>query len=86
MVKASSMVLATPGSHQWLTWLCGPVSSQYEISTSLLLTRILQFSVWHHDRFGRNAFLGEVEIPMDSWDFENQLEECLPLHGKVWTL
>ncbi|XP_067404498.1 synaptotagmin-like protein 4 [Emydura macquarii macquarii] len=56
---------------------------KYEISTSLLLTRILQFSVWHHDRFGRNAFLGEVEIPMDSWDFENQLEECLPLHGKA---
>ncbi|KAM9126875.1 synaptotagmin-like protein 4 isoform 1-T2 [Pangshura tecta] len=56
---------------------------KYDISKSLLLTRTLQFSVWHHDRFGRNTFLGEVEIPMDSWNFENQLEERLPLHGKA---
>uniref|UniRef100_A0A7M4ERG7 Synaptotagmin-like protein 4 n=1 Tax=Crocodylus porosus TaxID=8502 RepID=A0A7M4ERG7_CROPO len=57
---------------------------KYEINKSLLLGRTLQFSVWHHDRFGRNTFLGEVEIPMNSWNFESQLEECLPLHGKVW--
>lgn len=67
---------------------CFPVSiltfSQYEINKSLLLGRTLQFSVWHHDRFGRNTFLGEVEIPMNSWNFESQVEECLPLHGKVW--
>nr|XP_056715873.1 synaptotagmin-like protein 4 [Euleptes europaea] len=56
---------------------------KYEIDKSLLMTRTLQFSVWHHDRFGRNMFLGEAEVPMDSWNFENQLEECLPLHGKV---
>ncbi|CAM5140218.1 unnamed protein product [Eretmochelys imbricata] len=56
---------------------------KYEISKSLLLTRTLQFSVWHHDRFGRNTFLGEVEIPMDSWNFESQLEERVPLHGKA---
>ncbi|XP_014436282.2 synaptotagmin-like protein 4 [Pelodiscus sinensis] len=55
---------------------------KYEINKSLLLSRILQFSVWHHDRFGRNIFLGEAEIPMGSWNFESQLEECLPLHGK----
>ncbi|CAM5140279.1 unnamed protein product [Eretmochelys imbricata] len=56
---------------------------KYEISKSLLLTRTLQFSVWHHDRFGRNTFLGEVEIQMDSWNFESQLEERVPLHGKA---
>uniref|UniRef100_A0A670JWM9 Synaptotagmin like 4 n=1 Tax=Podarcis muralis TaxID=64176 RepID=A0A670JWM9_PODMU len=55
---------------------------KYEISKALLLTRTLQFSVWHHDRFGRNTFLGEVEVPMDTWNFESPLEECLPLHGK----
>lgn len=55
---------------------------KYQINKSLLLARTLQFSVWHHDRFGRNTFLGEVEVAMDSWDFQNQLEECLPLHGK----
>ncbi|NXB41648.1 SYTL4 protein, partial [Leucopsar rothschildi] len=56
---------------------------KYEISKSLLLTRTLQFSVWHHDRFGRNTFLGEVELPLDAWNFESHLEEFLPLHGKM---
>ncbi|KFV15104.1 Synaptotagmin-like 4, partial [Pterocles gutturalis] len=56
---------------------------KYEISKSLLLARTLQFSVWHHDRFGRNTFLGEVEVPLDAWNFESQLEEFLPLHGKT---
>ncbi|KAG8144536.1 hypothetical protein E2320_013031 [Naja naja] len=55
---------------------------KYEIQKPLLLTRTLQFSVWHHDRFGRNHFLGELDIPMDAWNFDSQLEECLPLHGK----
>ncbi|NXH10678.1 SYTL4 protein, partial [Bucco capensis] len=56
---------------------------KYEISKSLLLARILQFSVWHHDRFGRNTFLGEVEVPLDTWNLESHLEEFLLLHGKI---
>ncbi|NXN09376.1 SYTL4 protein, partial [Indicator maculatus] len=56
---------------------------KYEINKSLLLARTLQFSVWHYDRFGRNTFLGEVEVPLDAWNFESQLEEFLPLHGKI---
>ncbi|NXP61680.1 SYTL4 protein, partial [Chloropsis cyanopogon] len=56
---------------------------KYEINKSLLLGRTLQFSVWHHDRFGRNTFLGEVEVPLDAWNFESHLEEFLPLHGKI---
>ncbi|XP_064015254.1 synaptotagmin-like protein 4 isoform X2 [Pogoniulus pusillus] len=56
---------------------------KYEINKSLLLARTLQFSVWHHDRFGRNTFLGEVEVPLDAWNIESQLEEFLPLHGKI---
>ncbi|XP_072837080.2 synaptotagmin-like protein 4 [Pogona vitticeps] len=55
---------------------------KYEINRSLLQSRTLQFSVWHHDRFGRNTFLGEAEVPMDSWSMESPLEESLPLHGK----
>ncbi|NXI94800.1 SYTL4 protein, partial [Psophia crepitans] len=58
---------------------------KYEINKSLLLARTLQFSVWHHDRFGRNTFLGEVEVPLDAWNFESHLEEFLPLHGKTVT-
>lgn len=39
--------------------------------------------MWHHDRFGRNTFLGEVEVPLHSWNFESHLEEFLPLHSKI---
>uniref|UniRef100_A0A8B9FKC1 Synaptotagmin-like protein 4 n=1 Tax=Amazona collaria TaxID=241587 RepID=A0A8B9FKC1_9PSIT len=56
---------------------------KYEIHRSLLPERTLQFSVWHHDRFGRNTFLGEVEVPLHAWDFQRHLEEFLPLHGKI---
>ncbi|RMC22012.1 hypothetical protein DUI87_02883 [Hirundo rustica rustica] len=57
--------------------------AKYEINKALLLTRMLQFLVWHHDSFGRNTFLGEVEVPQYAWNFESHLEEFLPLHGKV---
>ncbi|XP_069602171.1 synaptotagmin-like protein 4 isoform X1 [Ranitomeya imitator] len=55
---------------------------QYIVPESILLSRILQLSVWHHDRFGRNTFLGEVNVPLDSWNFDSIMDECLPLHGK----
>ncbi|XP_034341725.1 synaptotagmin-like protein 4 isoform X2 [Arvicanthis niloticus] len=55
---------------------------RYEISESLLAQRTLQFSVWHHGRFGRNTFLGEAEVQMDSWKLDKKLDHCLPLHGK----
>ncbi|KFZ61341.1 Synaptotagmin-like 5, partial [Antrostomus carolinensis] len=56
---------------------------KYVISHTQLETRTLQLSVWHYDRFGRNSFLGEVEIPFDSWNFENQNDEWFVLQPKV---
>ncbi|XP_061265210.1 synaptotagmin-like protein 4 isoform X1 [Bos javanicus] len=56
---------------------------RYEIPESLLAQRTLQFSVWHHGRFGRNTFLGEAEVQMDSWKLDKKLDHCLPLHGKI---
>ncbi|XP_060689519.1 synaptotagmin-like protein 5 isoform X2 [Hemiscyllium ocellatum] len=56
---------------------------KYVISHSQLETRTLQLSVWHYDRFGRNSFLGEVEIPFDSWDLENNVEDWFPLQPKM---
>lgn len=55
----------------------------FSISRSQVLTRSLQLSVWHHDRLGRNAFLGEVEVPLDCRDLDGQHEECVALMGKV---
>ncbi|XP_067903761.1 synaptotagmin-like protein 4 isoform X2 [Heterodontus francisci] len=56
---------------------------QYDISESQLIMRTLQLSVWHYDRFGRNTFLGEVDLSLDIWNFNSESEECLPLHGKA---
>ncbi|XP_032117527.1 synaptotagmin-like protein 5 isoform X4 [Sapajus apella] len=56
---------------------------KYTISHTQLETRTLQLSVWHYDRFGRNNFLGEVEIPFDSWNFENPTDEWFVLQPKV---
>ncbi|XP_042316602.1 LOW QUALITY PROTEIN: synaptotagmin-like protein 5 [Sceloporus undulatus] len=55
---------------------------KYVISHTQLETRTLQLSVWHYDRFGHNSFLGEVEIPLDSWNFENQADEWFLLQPK----
>lgn len=60
-----------------------PLLSQYVISHSQLETRTLQASVWHHDRFGRNSFLGEVELAFDAWKFDCQIEEWYTLQPKV---
>ncbi|KAM4608277.1 synaptotagmin-like protein 5 [Polymixia lowei] len=56
---------------------------RYVISHSQLETRTLQVSVWHHDRFGHNSFLGEVELTFDSWEFDSQMEEWYALQPKV---
>ncbi|XP_059824219.1 synaptotagmin-like protein 5 [Hypanus sabinus] len=56
---------------------------RYVINHTQLETRTLQVSVWHYDRFGRNSFLGEVEIPFDSWDIEKQVEDWFLLQPKI---
>ncbi|XP_073676893.1 synaptotagmin-like protein 4 [Garra rufa] len=55
---------------------------KYSISRTQLMTRTLQLSVWHYDRFGHNAFLGEVEVPLDSHDIDSAHQECMALRGK----
>ncbi|XP_049905082.1 synaptotagmin-like protein 5 isoform X1 [Epinephelus moara] len=56
---------------------------RYVISHSQLETRTLQVSVWHHDRFGHNSFLGEVELTFDSWEFDSQIEDWYALQPRV---
>ncbi|XP_078265300.1 synaptotagmin-like protein 5 isoform X2 [Rhinoraja longicauda] len=56
---------------------------RYVINHTQLETRTLQVSVWHYDRFGRNSFLGEVEILLDSWDLGKQIEEWFLLQPKI---
>ncbi|XP_059202802.1 synaptotagmin-like protein 4 [Centropristis striata] len=62
-----------------------PVYSEtlkYSISRSQLFTRSLLISVWHHGRFSRNAFLGEVEIPLDTRDLDSSYVDRVALMAK----
>lgn len=56
---------------------------KYSISRSQLFTRSMLMSVWHYDRLGRNAFLGEVEIPLDCRDLDSDYEDCVALRAKA---
>lgn len=37
----------------------------------VLKTQNLNITVWHNDTFGRNSFLGEVDLDLSEWDFNN---------------
>lgn len=39
------------------------------------MKRTLQVSIWNHDRFGRNDFLGEVQINMKHYQQSNDIEK-----------
>ncbi|XP_066563713.1 synaptotagmin-like protein 2 [Amia ocellicauda] len=47
-------------------------SLKYKIDKVELQTRTLNLSVWHNDSLGRNAFLGEVEIDLKTWDWKQE--------------
>ncbi|XP_039603593.1 synaptotagmin-like protein 2 isoform X2 [Polypterus senegalus] len=46
-------------------------SLTYIMSKTELQTRTLNLSVWHNDSLGRNAFLGEVQIDLQTWDWSH---------------
>ncbi|XP_026103292.1 synaptotagmin-like protein 2 isoform X5 [Carassius auratus] len=56
---------------------------RFKIPLETLKTQKLNTSVWHNDTFGRNMFLGEVDLDLAEWDFSNtQMNEYL-LKGRV---
>ncbi|NWR18404.1 SYTL2 protein, partial [Emberiza fucata] len=44
---------------------------RYKIEKELLKNQSLSISVWHNDTFGRNSFLGEVELDLGAWDWND---------------
>ncbi|KAL3042137.1 hypothetical protein OYC64_020146 [Pagothenia borchgrevinki] len=44
---------------------------RYKIIMGGLKTQSLNISVWHKNTFGRNSFLGEVDLDLSEWDFSN---------------
>ncbi|XP_014813806.1 PREDICTED: synaptotagmin-like protein 2 isoform X6 [Calidris pugnax] len=61
---------------------------RYKIEKSLLQNQSLNISVWHNDTFGRNSFLGEVELDLGTWDWNdksNKQIKWLPLKPRTST-
>ena len=61
-----------------------PVSPlQYRVRMDYLKSQVLNLSVWHHDTFGKNSFLGEVEMDLSVWDFRNTQMNYMSLKARV---
>ncbi|XP_054293920.1 synaptotagmin-like protein 2 isoform X16 [Pongo pygmaeus] len=59
---------------------------RYKIEKQILKTQKLNLSVWHRDSFKRNSFLGEVELDLETWDWDNKQNKQLrwyPLKRKT---
>ncbi|XP_072623009.1 synaptotagmin-like protein 3 isoform X3 [Vulpes vulpes] len=59
---------------------------KYQVEPAQLATRWLQVSVWHLGTLTRRVFLGEVTIPLATWDFEDSTTQCFcwyPLRAKA---
>ncbi|XP_019729952.1 synaptotagmin-like protein 2 isoform X3 [Hippocampus comes] len=56
---------------------------RYRVSSEYLRTQTLVLSVWHHDTFGRNNFLGEVDTDLSKWDFDHTHMNDLPLRART---
>uniref|UniRef100_A0A8C0HKB3 Synaptotagmin-like protein 2 n=1 Tax=Chelonoidis abingdonii TaxID=106734 RepID=A0A8C0HKB3_CHEAB len=59
---------------------------RYKIDKALVKTQRLNLSVWHNDTFGRNSFLGEVELDLGTWDWNDKLNKQMnwfPLKPRV---
>ncbi|XP_022407800.1 synaptotagmin-like protein 1 isoform X2 [Delphinapterus leucas] len=54
----------------------------YSVPQAELRGRVLSLSVWHRESLGRNIFLGEVEVPLDTWDWDSE-PTWLPLQPRV---
>nr|XP_048291124.1 synaptotagmin-like protein 2 isoform X6 [Myodes glareolus] len=59
---------------------------RYKIERQVLKTQKLNLSVWHRDTFKRNSFLGEVELDLETWDWDSKQSKQLkwyPLKRKT---
>ncbi|XP_071378410.1 synaptotagmin-like protein 2 isoform X6 [Centroberyx affinis] len=56
---------------------------RFKIIMEVLKTQKLNISVWHHDTFGRNSFLGEVDLDLSEWNFSNTQIHDYALKARV---
>ncbi|XP_073473952.1 synaptotagmin-like protein 2 [Aquarana catesbeiana] len=56
---------------------------RYKIPKQSLLAQTLNLSVWHHDALGRNSFLGEFNVNLGTWDWNNKLRKWYQLEPRT---
>uniref|UniRef100_A0A3P8W7A1 Synaptotagmin-like 2b n=1 Tax=Cynoglossus semilaevis TaxID=244447 RepID=A0A3P8W7A1_CYNSE len=56
---------------------------RYRVRLEELRTLTLLLSVWHNDTFGRNSFLGEVDVDLSTWDFNHNQMNDLVLRARM---
>ncbi|XP_067171587.1 synaptotagmin-like protein 2 [Apteryx mantelli] len=62
---------------------------RYKIEKAVLKKQRLNISVWHNDTFGRNSFLGEVELDLGTWDWNEKTNKQInwfPLKPRASTM
>ncbi|KAM7131783.1 synaptotagmin-like protein 2 isoform 4-T5 [Ciconia maguari] len=62
---------------------------RYKIEKGVLKNQSLNISVWHNDTFGRNSFLGEVELDLGTWDWNDKSNKQInwfPLKPRTSTM
>lgn len=75
-------MLGEPGDRQTKA-ARSSLSLQYRVRMEYLRTQTLILSVWHHDTFGKNSFLGEVDVDLSKWDFDHTQMNYLALKARV---
>ncbi|XP_077064756.1 uncharacterized protein sytl2b isoform X2 [Siphateles boraxobius] len=56
---------------------------RYRVRLEYLMCQVLNLSAWHNDTFGHNSFLGEIELDLSSWDFNDTEMKLLPLKPRT---
>ncbi|KAM6933302.1 uncharacterized protein sytl2b [Xenentodon cancila] len=56
---------------------------RYRVRMEYLRTQTLILSVWHHDTFGKNSFLGEVDLDLSKWDFDHTQMNYVALKART---
>ncbi|XP_073674365.1 uncharacterized protein sytl2b [Garra rufa] len=56
---------------------------RYRVRMEYLMSQVLNLSAWHNDTFGRNSFLGEIELDLSTWDFNDTEWKLLPLKPRT---
>lgn len=57
---------------------------RYRVRMEYLRTQTLILSVWHHDTFGKNSFLGEIDVDLSKWDFDHTQMNYLALKARTY--